>query len=73
MLDSFGWGNNSPAVQFMMMPMYADLLKVQAIEFNDQIRKSAYSFELVNNKLRIFQIQQEILINFILNIFGKER
>ena len=54
MLDSFGWGNNSPAVQFMMMPMYADLLKGQAIEFNDQIRKSAYSFELVNNKLRIF-------------------
>ena len=54
MMDSFGWGNNSPAVQFMMMPMYADLLKVQAIEFNDQIRKSAYSFELVNNKLRIF-------------------
>ena len=30
----------------MMMPMYADLLKIQAIEFNDQIRKSAYSFEL---------------------------
>ena len=38
----------------MMMPMYADLLKIQAIEFNDQIRKSAYTFELVNNKLRIF-------------------
>ena len=54
MLDSFGWGNNSPAVSFMMMPMYADILKVQAIEFNDQIRKSAYSFELRNNKLRIF-------------------
>ena len=54
MLDSFGWGNYSPAVQFMMMPIYADILKVQAIEFNDQIRKSAYSFELVNNKLRIF-------------------
>ncbi len=54
MLDSFGFGNNSPAVQFMMMPMYADILKVQAIEFNDQIRKSAYSFELQNNKLRIF-------------------
>jgi acylphosphatase len=54
MLDSFGWGNNSPGVSFMMMPIYADILKVQAIEFNDQIRKSAYSFELVNNKLRIF-------------------
>ena len=54
MLDSFGFGNNSPAVQFMLMPMYADILKVQAIEFNDQIRKSAYSFELQNNELRIF-------------------
>ena len=54
MLDSFGWGNYSPAVQFMMMPMYADILKIQAIEFNDQIRKSAFTFELVNNKLRIF-------------------
>ena len=54
MLDSFGWGNNSPAISFMMMTMYADILKIQAIEFNDQIRKSAYSFELVNNNLRIF-------------------
>ena len=54
MLDAFGWGNKSPGVSFMMMPMYADMLKIQAIEFNDQIRKSAYSFELVNNKLRIF-------------------
>ena len=54
MMDSFGWGNKSPGVSFMMMPMYADLLKIQAIEFNDQIRKSAYSFELINNKIRIF-------------------
>ena len=54
MMDSFGWGNMTPAVQFMMMPIYADLLRIQAIEFNDQIRKSAYTFELVNNKIRIF-------------------
>jgi len=54
MLDSFGWGNMTPAVQFMMMPVYADILRIQAIEFNDQIRKSAHSFELVNNKIRIF-------------------
>jgi|TARA_Y100000034_G_scaffold121460_1_gene165690 hypothetical protein len=54
MLDSFGWGNYSPAIQFMLMPMYADILKIQAIEFNDQIRKSAYTFELRNNKIRIF-------------------
>ena len=36
------------------MPMYDDLLRVQAIEFNDTIRKSAYSFELRNDRLRIF-------------------
>tara|TARA_R100001509_G_C4883265_1_gene220963 strand:+ start:1478 stop:2635 length:1158 start_codon:yes stop_codon:yes gene_type:complete len=54
MLDGFGFGNYSPAVTFLMMPIYADLLRVQAIEFNDMIRKSAYSFELVNNKLKIF-------------------
>ena len=54
MLDSFGFGGMTPAVQFMMMPMYADLLRIQAIEFNDQIRKSAHSFTLIDNKLRIF-------------------
>ena len=54
MLDGFGWGSMTPAVQFMMMPIYADLLRIQAIEFNDQIRKSAHTFELRNNKIRIF-------------------
>ena len=52
----FGWGSMSPAVTFTMIPIYADLLRVQAIELNDQVRKSAYSFELINNKLRIFPI-----------------
>ena len=36
------------------MPVYADVLRMQAIEFNDQIRKSAYSFELRNNDLKLF-------------------
>ena len=59
MLDSFGMGNYSPGISFMMMPVYADILKIQAIEFNDQIRKSAYSFQLRNNKLKIFPIPEE--------------
>ena len=54
MLDSFGFGGSSPAITFMLQPVYADLLRVQAIEFNDQVRKSAYSFEIRNNQLRIF-------------------
>jgi hypothetical protein len=56
LLDSFGWGSYSPSVSFLVMPIYADLLRIQAIEMNDQIRKSAYTFEIRNNKLRIFPI-----------------
>ena len=56
LLDTFGWGNYSPAINFLLMPINYDLQKIQAIEFNDQIRKSQYSFELVNNRLRIFPI-----------------
>jgi len=56
MLDSFGWGSYSPAINFMLMPINYDLQKIQAIEFNDQIRKSQYTFELVNNRLKIFPI-----------------
>ena len=40
----------------MMMPLYYDLARFQAIEFNDQIRKSAYSFQLVNDRLRLYPI-----------------
>lgn len=56
LMDNFGWGNYSPAINFLMMPINYDLQKLQAIEFNDQIRKSQFSFELINNKLRIFPI-----------------
>jgi len=56
MIDGFGMGNLSPAITFVLQPIYADLLRIQAIEFNDQVRKSAYSFELRNNQLRVFPI-----------------
>ena len=57
LMETFGFGNYSPGVNFMLMPLYYDALKIQAIEFNDQIRKSAYSFEMINNNnLKIFPI-----------------
>lgn len=56
MINSFGFGNASPAVNFLMMPLHYDIQQLQAIEFNDEIRRSGFSFELVNNKLRIFPI-----------------
>jgi len=54
MLDGFGMGNVAPAVSFILRPISYDIARAQAIETNDLVRKSAYSFELINNQLRIF-------------------
>ena len=58
MMDTFGWGNYSPGVSFMMQPLYDDLLRLQAIEFNDKVRKSQYGFDIQNNRVRVFPIPQ---------------
>ena len=52
----FGFDDYSPAITFVMMPAYEDMLRVQAIEINDVIRKSIHSFTISNNKLRISPI-----------------
>jgi len=54
LLDSFGFGSVSPAVSYILRPISYDLARANAIETNDLVRKAAYSFELINNKLRIF-------------------
>ena len=57
LMQTFGFGNYSPGVNFMLMPMFFDALKIQAIELNDAIRKSAYHFEISNNRyLKLFPI-----------------
>jgi len=56
LMSSFGFGAMSPGINFMMMPTSYDVQLIQAIEFNDQIRKSAYTFELVNNNLKVFPV-----------------
>tara|TARA_R110000744_G_scaffold140762_3_gene252034 strand:+ start:2483 stop:3631 length:1149 start_codon:yes stop_codon:yes gene_type:complete len=60
LMQSFGFGNFSPGVNFMLMPTYFDVLKVQAIELNDAIRKSAYHFDVENNRyLKLFPIPKQ--------------
>jgi hypothetical protein len=49
LMGQFGFDGYSPPVTFVMMPAYEDLLRVQAIEINDMIRKSQYGFEVSNN------------------------
>ena len=56
LMDAFDFGSFSPGVNFLLMPASYDMLKIQAIEFNDQIRRSAYTFEIINNKLKIFPV-----------------
>ena len=72
LLESFGFGNYSPGINFMMMPINFDLQKMQAIEFNDQIRKSNYSFEIHNNQLKVFPIPDSSDINLKIQYLIKE-
>lgn len=56
LMNQFGFGNMGIGVSYLMLPLNMDLLRMQTIEFNDEIRKSAYTFELINNKLKIFPV-----------------
>jgi hypothetical protein len=56
LLDEMGFGSYSPAAQFLLMPLYEDALRIQAIELNDHIRKSHHSFNIVNNVLEVFPL-----------------
>jgi len=56
MLESFGFGGMSPSISFMMMPLHADLLRLQAIEFNDMIRKSHFSFEIHGDDIKFWPV-----------------
>ena len=56
LLETFNFGAYSPGINFMLMPLNFDLMKLQAIELNDQIRKSAFSFDIVDNQLKLFPI-----------------
>jgi len=67
LIDEFGFGSYSPAAQFVLMPMFEDLLRIQAIEFNDQFRKSAFTFNIVNGKIRVFPTPTSQNVN----LYGK--
>ena len=50
-LGGFGGGQG-----YLMMPLNYDLQVIQAIEMNEMVRMSNYSFEMHNNILRVFPI-----------------
>jgi hypothetical protein len=68
LMSEFGFDGYSPPVTFVMMPAYEDLLRIQAIEINDMIRKSQYSFEVSNNVVRfspIFKKEATVWFDYI--------
>jgi hypothetical protein len=73
LLNSFGFGAYSPSITFMLMPLFFDLQRIQAIELNDQIRKAAFSFEIINNQLKIFPIPLMDYNLWIQYVKGNER
>lgn len=58
-LSEFGWDTLSTQISFLMFPLYYDILRLQSIELNDQIRKSHYSFHLSNERLRVYPIPSD--------------
>ena len=64
LLETFGFGQMSPGINFLLMPIFFDVMKIQAIEFNDSIRKAAFSFDIHNNNVRIFPIPTGIITGY---------
>ncbi len=54
-----GMGGVAPIGTFILTPLSSDLQVFQSIELNDTVRKSNYSFELINNQLRLFPIPED--------------
>lgn len=73
LLNSFGFGAYSPAITFLLMPLFFDLQRIQAIKLNDQIRRAQFSFEIQNNQLKIFPIPPANYNIWIEYIKGSER
>jgi hypothetical protein len=68
MMAEFGFDGFSPPVTFVMMPAYEDLLRIQAIEINDMIRKSQYGFEVSNNIVKfspVFKRETEVYFDYM--------
>jgi hypothetical protein len=51
-----GLAGFGPATTYMLMPLSYDISNIQAIEMNNQVRLSNYTFQLINNRLKIFPI-----------------
>tara|TARA_R110002051_G_scaffold300131_1_gene367438 strand:+ start:2571 stop:3698 length:1128 start_codon:yes stop_codon:yes gene_type:complete len=71
--SQFGWSGALAGIQYLAMPIYDDLLKIQQTEFNDTVRRSAYTFELINNKLKVHPLPQSVFKFYFQYIHTSDR
>lgn len=58
-LGSYGFTAYNTAYSFLAMPVNYDIASIQALEMSNDVRLSAYSFELINNRLKVFPIPSD--------------
>jgi len=51
-----GLAGYGPSTNFVLMPLSYDIANIQAIEMSNAVRYSNYTFQLINNRLRIFPV-----------------
>jgi len=74
LLNEFNWNGMSPmGTQFLLRPVNEDLMRLQAIEFNEQVRRSAYGFEVINNKLTLLPVPQKDFTLWFDYVYKRER
>lgn len=55
-LGAYGFTAYNTAYSTLVMPVAYDIAAIQELEMANTVRMSSYSFELINNRLRIFPI-----------------
>jgi len=55
-LGAYGFTAYNTAYSTLVMPVAYDIAAIQELEMSNTVRMSSYSFELINNRLRIFPI-----------------
>lgn len=72
-IGQFGWDMMAPGIRYMMIPVFEDLLRMQAIQLNDQIRRSGYGFQVRGHTLRIFPVPRNNLFMWLDYVYRQDK
>lgn len=54
--NQFNFESFTPETIFYMLPIWEDVLRAQQLELNQRVRRSNYSFNVINNELAIYPV-----------------